>query len=83
MQTIFDYLTIFIFAGLIVIFLQRSVGEEREDDPMWRYLVAALGCAVANFLGNQGYAIPAVVVIVGTVAFIVHAIKPFSRFPRP
>ncbi len=83
MHTVYDFLTIFIFAGLIVVFLQRSMGDYQGDDPMWRYLVAAVGCAAANYLGNAGYAIPAVLLIVATLAFIVHTIRPFPRFPRP
>jgi len=83
MHTPYDFLTIFIFAGLIVVFLQRSMAEQTGDDPMWRYLLAACGCAIGNYLGNEGYPIPALLVIVGTLAFIVHTIRPFSRFPRP
>lgn len=83
MQTPYDFLTMAIFAGLIVIFLQRSMAEHRDDDPMWRYLLAAGGCAVGNYLGNAAYHLPALIVIVGTLAFIVHAIRPFSQFRRP
>jgi len=29
-----------------------------------------LGCAIGNFLGNEGFAIPAWIVIAGTCAYI-------------
>lgn len=81
MKTIFDLLTVGIFAGLIVLFLQRSV-DQPEDKPysdhLWQYLAAGTGCAVANWLGNQGYAIAAVAVIVGILAFIFYVLKPFG-----
>ncbi|MGU3390533.1 XrtV sorting system accessory protein [Sphingomonas sp. M1A8_2b] len=72
-----------IFAGLIVLFLQRSIGETDYNDSLWQYLVAAIGCAGANYLGNNGYTIPAVVVIVATLAFIFYVLHPFARSPQP
>lgn len=83
MSTVFDVLTMMIFAGLIVLFLQRSLGESEYKDEMWQYLVAAVGCAVANYLGNNGYAIPAVILIVATLAFIFYVLRPFGRSPQP
>ena len=56
MQTVYDWLTIAIFAGLIVLFLQRSQGYAR--DSMWQYLIAAVGCAVANQFGNAAEGTP-------------------------
>jgi hypothetical protein len=82
MQSIYDYLTMAIFAGLIVLFLQRSVGEEEYRDHLWQYLVAAVGCAAANFAGNEGYPIVAVALIIATLAFIHYVLKPFERTPR-
>lgn len=83
MNTVFDLLAMMIFAGLIVLFLQRSLGETQYKDAMWQYLVAAVGCAVSNYLGNNGYAIPAVVMIVATLAFIFYVLRPFGRSPQP
>jgi steroid 5-alpha reductase family enzyme len=83
MNTVFDAFTMMIFAGLIVLFLQRSIGETQYKDAMWQYLVAAIGCAVANYLGNNGYRIPAAVLIVATLAFIFYVLRPFARSPQP
>lgn len=82
MTTIYDFLTIAIFAGLIVLFLQRSVGDVPPGDHLWQYLVAAVGCAVANYLGNEGYPVFAVAMIVAVLAFIVYVLKPLPNFPR-
>lgn len=84
METAYDWITISIFAGLIVLFMQRSSGDDDNvDDPLWMYLAAGVGCAVANYLGNDDLHIPAALVIVATLAFIFHFLKPFaSSDPR-
>jgi hypothetical protein len=79
LQTVYDWVTISIFAGLVVLFLQRSVAEESSDS-IWQYLPAALGCAGANYLGNAGYHIPAIGLIALTLGYIIYVLKPF-KFP--
>ena len=81
MSTVFDFLTMGIFAGLVVLFLQRSASEEPPKDHLWQYLVAAAGCAVANFVGNEGYAIPAAILIFGVLVYIAYILRPFPNFP--
>jgi hypothetical protein len=83
LHTIYDWLTVAIFAGLIVLFLQRSM-QDAPTDKLWHYMVASAGCAVTNYLGNQAvdtgeliFHIAAVGVIVATGAFIVYFIRPF------
>lgn len=76
MQTIYDWVTVAIFAGLIVIFLQRSFDDKGPDDSIWSYLPPSIGCAVANYLGNEGYTILAVCAIVAVLAYIWFVIKP-------
>lgn len=70
-----------IFAGLIVLFLQRSIGPETYPDRLWQYLVAACGCAVANYVGNHGYQMVGVVMIVGILIFITYVLRPFPNWP--
>lgn len=78
-----DLISLAIFAGLIVLFLQRSVAEGTpQDDPMWRYLVAAIGCAVTNYLGNEVNGVAAVATLIATLAFILLKLRPFPQFPR-
>ncbi len=83
METIFDILTMIIFAGLVVLFLQRSVSEKPAGDAMWQYLVASIGCASSNYLGNNSYAMPALIVMFATLVFIYYVLRPFAREPRP
>lgn len=84
METVYDWVTIAIFAGLIVLFLQRSVGPQR--DQMWPYFAAAVGCAVINQVGNHAiqtgemlWHVMAVGGIAGILAFVQYFLHPFGR----
>lgn len=77
MKTIYDWLTVAIFAGLIVLFLQRSM-QDQPNDKLWHYLVASVGCAVTNYFGNEQQHVLAVVSLVAVCAFIYYFIKPFE-----
>jgi len=79
LETIYDWLTVALFAGLVVLFLQRSTGEDEPRDSIWQYLGAAVGCALSNYLGNHGYPIPAVLVFAATIAYVYYVLKPFDR----
>lgn len=85
MQTVYDWGTMIVFAGLIVLFLQRSQGEPR--DYLWQYLVAAVGCAGTNYLGNEGikleslaYHAAAIAAGLATLAFIFIVLRPLDGF---
>lgn len=77
METIYDWVTMAIFAGLVVLFLQRSSMEE-PGDSLWSYLGAGVGCAVANYIGNEGQDAIAIVAILATLAFILIVLKPIK-----
>jgi hypothetical protein len=85
MKSVYDWVTVAIFAGLLVLFLQRSMAPEdtAEQDSIVTYLIAGVGCAIANYLGNKGMDIPAILLIVVTLAFVVRFLKPFGGWPRP
>jgi hypothetical protein len=79
LDTIYDWLSLAIFAGLIVLFLQRSTSEHQgKDVSLFYYLGAGVGCAVANYAGDQGQDIIAIVLLAATVAFIAIFLKPFN-----
>jgi hypothetical protein len=84
METVYDWVTVAIFAGLIVLFLQRSVGPER--DQMWPYFAASVGCAVINQVGNKAIDdgsmmlhIVSIAGITAILAFIQYFLKPFGK----
>lgn len=76
LSTIYDWLTVAIFAGLIVLFLQRSM-QDAPTDKLWHYLVASAGCAITNYFGNEGSHLIAIAAIIATGAFVVYFIRPF------
>ena len=78
MQTVYDWLTVAIFAGLITLFLQRSSVDEPKDK-LQHYAPAAIGCAVANYLGNQGQDILAVVCILAIAIYVWLVLKPLAH----
>lgn len=84
METVYDWVTVAIFAGLIVLFLQRSVGP--QQDRMWPYFVAAVGCAVINQVGNHAidtsntiWHIVSLVGIAAIIGFIHYFLHPFGK----
>jgi Ca2+/Na+ antiporter len=83
LQTAFDWITIAIFAGLVVLLMQRSTGSDEPRDSLWQYLVAAAGCSLANYIGNHGYVWVAVATLAGTIAFIIYVLKPFDFGSKP
>ena len=78
METIFDWLTMAVFAGLAVIFLQRSTGPRPANDRMINYLPPAAGCALANYVGNGGWPLASVATLVAVLAYIWFVIRPFA-----
>ena len=82
METIYDWVSLGIFAGLIVLFLQRSTSDRAENDAsLLYYLAAGVGCAAANYFGNHGQDIVAALLLIATVAFIIFFLKPFKFRP--
>ncbi len=79
MESIFDWVSLAIFAGLVVLFLQRSTGESADNDvSLIYYLGAGAACAAADYAGNHGQDILAVALLVATVAFIIYFLQPFK-----
>lgn len=79
MQTIYDWASMAVFAGLIVLFLQRSMAPGEPQDHILHYLPPALGCAFANYVGNSGQGVLAGIILLAVLGYILHILKPFSR----
>lgn len=80
MSTLYDLITVILFAGLAILFLQRSV-EQSSTDRIIHYLPAAVGCAVANWLGNHHEDAFAAAAVVAVVAYTYFVLKPFQKTP--
>jgi uncharacterized membrane protein YjjP (DUF1212 family) len=83
MSTVYDWVSLAIFAGLIVLFLQRSTSDRVEKDvSLFYYLGAGAACAIANYLGNHGQDIAAIALLVATLVFIFVYLKAITLKPR-
>ena len=80
METVWDWVTIFAFAGLVTLMLQRS-SEEKPKDKLWHYGPPALACAVANQVGNADYHLFAIMIMAAVVVYVFWALK--VRLPKP
>lgn len=76
METAYDWITVALFAMLATTFLQRSVGPRPSGDRTLIYLPPALGCAVADQLGNGGHHVPAAVLILLAAFYIWNVLRP-------
>lgn len=69
LETPFDWITVGIFAGLVTHFIAHSVKDGERDISFLHYLVPSCGCALANWLGNEGYWPIAVLVLIAVGAY--------------
>ncbi len=75
METLYDWLALLAFAGLIVLFLQRSSMDE-PPDTVWHYLPPAIGCALSNYLGNEGMGVLAILTLAAVGGYVYLVLKP-------
>ena len=78
MQTVWDWLSLAVFAGLSVLYLQRSIDEHGPSDRIIDYLPPAIGCAIGNYLGNHDYPVLGLLLLIAAVAHIAFILKPFG-----
>ena len=69
MNTLHDWVSLALFCGIAILFLQRSVGPKLPGDSMIRYLPAAIGCVAGDLLGNEGWPVAGWAVLALTVAY--------------
>jgi len=78
METVYDWITVAIFGGMVVLFLHRSTQDEPPKDTIVQYLPPAVGCAAANYVGNHGQGPLSAVIVVGVLIYIALVLKPFN-----
>lgn len=82
-NTVYDLATMIIFAGLVVLFLQRSTAPEPSDH-IYQYAPPAIGLMAANYIGNpepKGLGLDwlAIAIILAVVGYILYVLKPFKQ----
>lgn len=74
METIWDWVTVFCFAGLVTLMLQRSA-EEQPKDELWHYAPPAVAFAVCNYFGNHGEPWIAAAILTAAIVYIFKVLK--------
>ncbi len=82
MSTAYDWITVIIFAGLITHFLHQATKPDGRDDPLRHYLIASVGCAAANWLGNEGWHWAAIPLIAAVLWYAFHFLVRTRPPPR-
>ena len=82
MKTISDLVSVFLFVGIAILYLQRSASDEPDRVAIWKYAAVAIGCAVSNTLSNKGHPIAGGVLFVGVAAAYLIVLKPFERWSK-
>ena len=59
---------------------QRSVAEGEPQDTIYHYLPPAIGCAAANYAGNEGHGLISALIVSAVLGYIVVVLKPFNGF---
>lgn len=75
METVWDWVTLFGFAGLVTLFLQRSSAPEPRDK-LWQYGPPAIACAIANYVGNHGSVVMAIAILCAAIVYVFMVLKP-------
>jgi hypothetical protein len=81
LKTIYDVIAMGIFAGLAILFLQRSANRPPDPIPIWKYGLPAVGCALADFLGNHDATFASIGVFLAVVVFSLMMLRPFHQGP--
>jgi len=77
MKNIYDLISIIAFAGLAILYLQRSASPSPDTVALWKYAVAAVGCALADYFGDHGMVIASIVTFIALALFAFAMLKPF------
>lgn len=73
MTTVYDWLTVSAFVALAVLYLQRSSMPD-PPDKIWHYLPAGFLIALANYVGNDGNTIVAIIMLTVALIYTYHVI---------
>jgi hypothetical protein len=74
-ETLWDWLTVFCFAGLVTLLLQRST-EDAPRDKLWQYAPPAVGLAAANYVGNRQLDWLAVLLMGVVAGYVIKVLRP-------
>lgn len=70
MKTAYDWIAVILFAALVTRFLQQSANRESGGIGLRSYFLATAGCALADWLGNSGWDLPAILLLTVVTAYV-------------
>jgi hypothetical protein len=82
MNSIYDWVSMLLFGGIVVLFLQRSMSTSRSSDKIYHYIPPALGCAAGNYLGNNDHRTAGAAVLILVVGYLIFYMKPFDNLEK-
>ena len=68
MRTVFDWISVILFCAIALTLLHRSMHPPFRDR-IFAYLPPSIGCAGANWLGNEGDHIAAILILIASAAY--------------
>jgi hypothetical protein len=81
LKVFLDVAALVLFAGLAILYLQRSISDRPDAVAIWKYAAAGVGCAVGDVLGNHNQPLAAILVFAAVVLFSLAMLDPFNRGP--
>jgi hypothetical protein len=82
MKTVYDLVSMIAFAGLAILYLQRSASSSPDPVALWKYAAAAFGCALADYFGDHGMALASIATFIALGVFSAAMLKPFHLNDR-
>jgi hypothetical protein len=79
MTTVYDWLTVALFAGLVTHFLAYSAKDDAEDISFGHYLLLSVLCAAANWLGNHDWELVAMLLLLAGACYAYRFLRPPPR----
>lgn len=77
METLYDLMAVTLFIATAGIFFYRY---RSENPPLGPYMLISLVCAVANWLGNNGGGVGAVLLLIAASFYLLHiASAPYAE----
>jgi hypothetical protein len=77
MNTIYDWVTVALFAALLIMVV-RGAAAGMSAARLLQYLGAAIGCALINWLGNNGYHVAAIACGAFVLLYTWVVLRPFD-----
>ncbi len=85
METAYDWITVGIFAGLVVLFMQRSTSDEVQQENDFAALLSWCRAWVARLpttSATRGCTSLLSPLIIATLGFIIYFLRPFKSWPK-